>query len=110
MKKIYRPTKKKIINELYEKGKLDVGELRDVNCLTYDILVFMYYKDPGPHYNFGDMVILDYSYGASDYLNRRYEFKEDRVKDIIMNFYEEIYDAIVEKGLIKYNNKKYECE
>lgn len=27
---IYTPTKKKIIKELYEKGKLDVGELRDL--------------------------------------------------------------------------------
>lgn len=94
---IYTPTKKKIIKELYEKGKLDVGELRDLKDknVTYDIVVFMYYKEPDK-YGFKDMVILDYTYGASDY--------ED-VEDTILFFAVEIYDTLVEKGLITEDRK-----
>lgn len=55
----------------------------------------MYYKEPDK-YGFKDMVILDYTYGASDYKD---------VEDTILFFAVEIYDTLIEKGLITEDRK-----
>lgn len=87
-----------LVSDLYHKGKLDVMELRDLDkpSLKYDIMVFMYIKEPD-EYGFREYVCLDYAYGASLF-NNQLGYGQ---YNACLEEYDRIYEALKRNKLLK---------
>lgn len=89
-----------LVSDLYHKGKLDAMELRDLDkpSIKYDIMVFMYIKEPDKN-GFREYIYLDYVYGATFFNN---QLGHGQYNACLAN-YDRIYEALKKNKLLKGN-------